>query len=76
MGWSLFKSFRVLSGIRVNLSKSGPRVSVGLRGARASIGLDGKARINAGMGPIRYRKTVSTGDSLQGFLRRLLRLRG
>lgn len=59
MGWSLRKSFKVLPGIRVNLSRSGPRLSVGLPGARASIGVDGKANIYAGKGPLRYRKAIA-----------------
>lgn len=59
MGWSLRKSFKLLPGIRVNLSRSGPRLSVGLPGARASIGVDGKANIYAGKGPLRYRKAIS-----------------
>jgi hypothetical protein len=59
MSWSLRKSFNVLPGIRVNLSKSGLRLSVGLPGARSSIGVDGKANIYAGKGPLRYRKTIA-----------------
>ena len=39
MGWSLRKSFRILPGVKLNLSKRGPRLSVGVPGARASIDL-------------------------------------
>lgn len=59
MAWSFRKSFRLLPGVRLNLSKSGPRVSVGVPGARASIDMHGKARIYGGTGPLRYRKDVS-----------------
>lgn len=59
MAWSLRKSFKLLPGIRINLSRSGPRLSVGLPGARASIGVDGKANIYGGKGPLRYRKAIA-----------------
>lgn len=62
MGWFFRKSFRVLPAIRINLSKSGPRLSVGVPGARASVGLDGKARIYAGKGPLRYQKAVTINE--------------
>jgi hypothetical protein len=64
MGWFFRKSFRLLPGVRLNVSKSGPRLSVGVPGARASIGMDGKTRIYGGVGPVRYRKTVTAGSSL------------
>ncbi len=66
MGWFFRKSFRLLPGIRVNLSKSGPRISVGVPGARASIDMSGKARIYGGKGPIRYQKNVQMGASNSG----------
>lgn len=59
MGWFLRKSFRLLPGVKVNLSKSGPRLSVGVPGARASVGMDGKTRIYGGLGPVRYQKAIS-----------------
>ena len=59
MGWSFRKSLRLLPGIRINLSKSGPRLSVGVPGARASVNMQGKARIYAGKGPLRYQKAVT-----------------
>jgi hypothetical protein len=59
MGWSFRKSFRVLPGLRINLSKSGPRLSIGVPGARASAGVDGKARLYGGVGPFRYQKRVA-----------------
>ena len=65
MGWFFRKSFRLLPGVKVNLSKSGPRLSVGVPGARASIGMDGKTRIYGGMGPVRYQKTMNLGASPQ-----------
>jgi hypothetical protein len=61
MGWFLRKSFRLLPGIKINLSKSGPRVSVGVPGARASIDVAGKTRIYGSMGPVRYQKSVDSG---------------
>jgi len=63
MGWFLRKSFRLLPGVRINISKSGPRVSVGVPGARASIDLEGKTRLYGGMGPIRYQKTATIGPN-------------
>jgi hypothetical protein len=63
MGWFLRKSFRLLPGVRVNLSKSGPRLSVGVPGARASIDMEGKTRLYGGTGPIRYQRTVTLGAS-------------
>lgn len=63
MGWFFRKSFRLLPGIRINLSKSGPRLSVGVPGARASIDMEGKTRLYGGMGPVRYQKTVTIGTN-------------
>jgi len=62
MGWSFRKSFRILPGIRINLSKRGPRLSVGIPGARASMDLQGKTRIYGGAGPLRYQKTTTLGS--------------
>ena len=59
MGWFLRDSFRLLPGIRLNLSKSGPRVSVGLPGVRASVDLQGRARLYGGKGPLRYQKAIN-----------------
>jgi hypothetical protein len=83
MSWSIRKSFRLLPGIRINVSKGGPRLSVGIRGARTSFGMDGKAKIYGGAGPLRYQKTVSIGltpysqptdDGFLAVLRRLGRV--
>ena len=65
MGWFLRRSFRLLPGVRINISKSGPRLSVGVPGARASVNLEGKTRIYGGMGPVRYQKTVNLGSAPQ-----------
>jgi hypothetical protein len=62
MGWSLRKTFRLLPGIRLNLSKTGPRLSIGVPGARASIDMQGKTRIYAGKGPLRFQKAVTIGS--------------
>ena len=59
MGWSFRKSFPLLPGVRLNLSKSGPRISVGVPGARASIDLLGNARIYGGRGPLHYKKSFN-----------------
>ena len=66
MGWFFRKSFRVLPGIRINLSKSGPRLSVGVPSVRAGISIDGKARVFAGKGPVRYQKRVTIGSKSSG----------
>jgi len=73
MGWSLRKSLQLLPGLRLNLSKSGPRLSIGMRDARANIGLDGKARITAGAGPLRYQKTLSPSQPSESSIPRLFR---
>ena len=79
MGWSFRKSFSLLPGVRLNLSKSAPRISVGVPGARASIDLLGKARIYAGKGPLHYQKSftaeapqlkVRMRDGLLAFIKR------
>jgi hypothetical protein len=62
MGWSFRKSFRVLPGIRINLSKSGPRLSIGVPGARASVDMRGKTRIYGEAGPLRYQKSATIGS--------------
>ncbi len=58
MGWFFRKSFRLIPGFRVSLSKSGPRLSVGVPGARASVDMRGKARIYGGKGALRYQKSL------------------
>ena len=82
MGWSFRRTFRLLPGIRLNLSKTGLRLSAGVSGARASVDMHGKTRIYGGKGPIRFQKTVQihTSDSSKAntpgtfvaFLRKLL----
>ncbi len=64
MGWSLRKSWRLLSGIRISLSKSGPRLSVGIPGARASIDMHGRTKIYGGRGPIRFQKSFALGKQI------------
>jgi hypothetical protein len=59
MGLSFRKSFRLLPGVRVSLSKSGPRLSVGIPGARVNMDAQGKARIYGSAGPLRFQKQVS-----------------
>jgi hypothetical protein len=80
MGWFFRKSFRLLPGVRINISKSGPRLSVGVPGARASIGVNGKTRLYGSMGPLRYQKTASfaasgkpraKGGGLLGFIKEM-----
>jgi Protein of unknown function (DUF4236) len=61
MAWFFRKSFRLLPGVRINLSKTGPRLSVGVPGARASIDREGKTRLYGGVGPIRYQETTTIG---------------
>jgi hypothetical protein len=63
MGWSLRKSFRILPGVKINLSKAGPRLSVGVPSARASVDMKGKTKLYGGMGPVRYQKTLTTDSN-------------
>jgi hypothetical protein len=72
MGWSIRKSFSILPGVRLNLSRSGPRISVGMRGARISFGPDGKAKLYGSAGPLRYQKTVQSNKEEASFIQRLL----
>ena len=60
MGWSFRKSV-TLAARRFGSAcrKAAPRLSVGIPGARASINMQGKARIYAGKGPLRYQSAVS-----------------
>lgn len=62
MGFHLRKSIN-LGGIRLNLSNSGVGFSTGVKGLR--VGIDGKGRtyIGGGKGILRYRKTLSSGNS-------------
>jgi hypothetical protein len=83
MGWSFRKSWRLLPGLRISLSKRCPRLSVGVPGARASVDMHGKARIYGGKGPLRYQRTIQIeaqersrtekADSILSFLKKLLR---
>src|SRR4051794_8449654 len=41
MGFRFHKSFSLLPGIRLNLSRSGPSVSLGPKGARVNVGQKG-----------------------------------
>jgi hypothetical protein len=81
MGFSFRKSFGLLPGVKVNLSRRGPRLSIGIPGARASVGLDGKTRIYGNAGPLRYQKAITIGANrtpsdkgggLLGFLKGIL----
>ena len=60
MGWYFRKSIKIAPGIRLNLSKSGLGVSGGVKGFRISTGPRG-TQVNAGSGPLRYRKNLSFG---------------
>lgn len=71
MGFYFRKSLNILPGVRLNLSKSGPRLSVGTRGARVSLGPGQKPVAYGGIGPVRYRETISPrAQGLWGILRR------
>lgn len=48
MGWRFRRSFRLLPGVRVNLSRRGPSFSVGADGITQSFGADG-ARTTIGL---------------------------
>jgi hypothetical protein len=79
MGWSIRKSFQLLPGLRVNLSKGGPRISAGIPGARVSVGTDGKAKVYGSAGPLRFNKQISLNADPQsgeasGLLASLLRI--
>ena len=59
MGFSFRKGFKILPGVRLNLSKSGPGISVGPKGAKVNIKKD-KTRVYGGKGPLRYQKQLNT----------------
>jgi hypothetical protein len=71
MGFSFRKSFSILPGVHVNLSKSGPSLSVGVPGARISINTRGEARFYGGAGPLHYRKSLTLGT-----IRKIVKQRG
>lgn len=77
MGWSFRKSFSLIPGVRLNLSRNGPRLSVGVRGAHVSVGPDGNTKLYGGLGPLRYQKSLRADPvansrfSLGEFIRRL-----
>ena len=64
MGLSFRKSFRLLPGVSVNLSKHGPSLSVGVPGARATINIKGEVGLYGGAGPLHYRKAIALGKIL------------
>ena len=59
MSWYLRKSYRLLPGLRLNLSRSGPRLSLAIPGFRASFGRRGPLRLYAGRAWLRYQKSAS-----------------
>jgi hemerythrin len=75
MGFSIFKSFKLGSLLKVNLTSSGVSISAGPTGAKITyklLGKDqGKTSINAQKSlfgiPIRYRKTLISGNNDQEF---------
>lgn len=60
MGWSFRKSFRIMPGVRMNLSRRGVGWSFGFKGFRIGTS-GGRTRVSSGVGPFRYQKTVSQG---------------
>lgn len=69
MGFYIRKSFALGKFLRLNVSGSGLGVSVGINGARIAVGPRG-TEINAGRGPIRYRKWISAMQALKVLGRR------
>lgn len=61
MGFSFRKRFKIAPGLSLNLGKKGFGISAGPKGAKISLGADGKTRVSAGKGGLRYTKTLSSG---------------
>jgi len=60
MGFRIRKSFNVLPGVKVNLSKKGLGLSAGVKGFR----VNSRGNINIGTGPVTYQKNLkSNGKS-------------
>lgn len=60
MGLSLRKSFKLVPGLRLNVSTRGVGLSTGVRGARVSVGPRG-VNVYGGVGPVRYAKKIGGG---------------
>ena len=58
MGFSFFKSKKILPGVRLNVSKGGLGISVGVKDARVSFGPKG-TQVSASAGPLRFRQKIS-----------------
>jgi hypothetical protein len=64
MGFRFRKSFTVLPGLRINLSRRGVSANVGVRGASVSVNSRGTF-VNAGIpgSGLGYRERISGGDN-------------
>ena len=67
MGFRFHRAFKLLPGIRINLSKSGVSTSIGGRGATVNFG-HGKTTTTVGIPGtgLSYRATSSNSDSAPG----------
>ena len=69
MGFSFRKSFRILPGVHINLSKSGPSLSIGLPGASVSVNTRGEMRFYGGAGLLHYRRSMTMGAAQRSVMR-------
>ena len=69
MGFRMRKSFKVVPGVRLNVSKTGLGASVGGKGGRYSVHSSGRQTVSAGSGVIPgvyYQQSVGGGRSGRG----------
>ena len=63
MGTRLYRRFKILRGLRVNVGKSGVSISAGGRGANITVGKDGlSATLGAPGTGISHSEKISYGD--------------
>lgn len=58
MGWSFRESFKILPGVRINLSRKGVGASVGVKGLHLGVGGGRAPRITGGFGPLHYYRSL------------------
>jgi hypothetical protein len=58
MGWSFRKSFKIMPGVRLNLSRKGVGASFGVKGLHLGVGSGRRPRLTGGVGPLHYYQSL------------------
>lgn len=59
MGFTFRRSFKLLPGVRVNVSKSGVSTTIGPKIAKVTVGAKRRATFSSDLpGPVNYRRTL------------------